>query len=107
MPAEPPFIQVKWQEERDITTAVQSIEIEDNDRLADKATVVLSDPQRVGMNVVDRGQTIKIDLGWTSEHAVLFEGTIAQVNGHDAERSSRQLTIIAYDKSYLMNIQAK
>jgi len=107
MPAEPPFIQVKWQKERDITTAVQSIEIEDNDRLADKATIVVSDPQRVGMSVVERWQTIKIDLGWTSEHAVLFEGTIAQVNGHDAERSSRQLTIVAYDKSYLMNIQAK
>jgi hypothetical protein len=105
MPAEPPFLEVKWQGDRNITTSVQSVEIEDNDQLADKATIVLSDPERVGISVMESGQSITIELGWTSEHAILFDGVVAPVRGNESARSSRQLTVVAYDKSYLMNVR--
>jgi hypothetical protein len=107
MAAEPPFLEVKWQGERNITSSVQSVEIEDNDQLADKATVVLSDPQTVGISVLESNQTITIDLGWRSEHAILFDGVVVPVGGSENARSARQLRIVAYDKSYLMNIHAK
>jgi phage protein D len=107
MPAEQPFLEVKWQENRNITSSVQSVEIEDNDQLADKATVVLSDPETVGISLSQSGQTITIELGWRSEHAILFDGIVMPVRGSESARSSRQLTLVAYDKSYLMNIQAK
>ena len=64
-----PFIKATWQGQ-DVSSFVREAEIEDDDRLIDKAVITFDD--RVG--AFTEGQTLTLELGWQNEHAVLFEG---------------------------------
>src|SRR5215210_575663 len=101
------FLEVTWLETKNISASVQYVEVEDNDRLTDKATIVLQDPEKIGMNTIERAQSIRIDLGWQEEHAVLFEGIITRVDGHAQGNGKNVVTITALDKSALMHVYAK
>lgn len=93
-------------QDRNVTASVRSVEVEDNDRLIDKATVVLDDPSAAGSASVQEGMALKIDLGWMTEHAVLFEGRVARVEGA-ASGGTRRLTVTAYDLSHLMHRETR
>ena len=98
-----PYLQVtNGSQSYDLTRGVQSVTVEDHDRLADKATVVLNDSIGVSADAFQNGQEIKVDMGWASEHAVVFEGVIHRTPA-SADAGSRRLTLIAYDLSTLMH----
>lgn len=77
-------------------------EIEDNDRLIDRAAIVLDDPEGALADIPREGQTVQIELGWASEHAVLFEGDIIRVVTEAYSGGMRRLTLVALDPSYRM-----
>jgi hypothetical protein len=84
----------------DISANVRSAEVEDNDRLIDRAVVVLNDPNGTGSEAPREGNTLLVDLGWGENHAVLFEGEITQIANAAAGCDPKQLTITALDLSY-------
>lgn len=84
----------------DISANVRSVEVEDNDRLIDKAVVVLNDPSGTGSEAPREGNTLLVDLGWGENHAVLFEGEVTQIVNSAAGCDPKQVTITALDLSY-------
>lgn len=84
----------------DITANVRSIEIEDNDRLIDKAVVVLNDPRNTAAEAPREGNTLLIDLGWGDSHAILFEGEVTQIASQESGCDPKQVTVTALDLSY-------
>lgn len=84
----------------DISANVRSAEVEDNDRLIDKAVVVLNDPNGSGSEAPREGNTLLVDLGWGENHAVMFEGEVTQIANAAAGCNPKQLTITALDLSY-------
>lgn len=91
-------------EEKPMNGVIVSIEVEDNDRLIDKATIVVQDAERVCTDFASEGQKVRITLGWQSQHAVVFEGHITRVAGPDNGTYPRRVTMTALDPSYFMNI---
>jgi phage protein D len=97
-----PFIKATWQGQ-DVSSFVREVEIEDDDRLIDKAIVSFDD--RIG--AFAEGQTLKLELGWQSEHAVLFEGKIKEVESHTQGEGAQRTHVTAYDLAWAMNRDAK
>ena len=58
---------------------VERVEVEDDDRLIDKATVVFDDVDGVAAATMREQLPVRIDIGWTNEKARVFEGIIQQV----------------------------
>ncbi|MBI4671167.1 MAG: hypothetical protein HY741_05810 [Chloroflexi bacterium] len=84
----------------DFARQVVYAEVEDNDRLIDRAQVILEDQHGALGDLPREGQTLKLDLGWVSEHAVLFEGDIIRVITEAYGSSTRRLTLVALDPAY-------
>lgn len=83
--------------------SVQSVMVEDHDRLIDKAVVEVLDLERVCSDFVREGQEIRIDLGWGGEHGVIFEGVVRKLEFETSPKGAQRLvTITAYDLSYKM-----
>ena len=102
MAGDQPFLQVIWQKKHEITASVASVEIEDNDRLIDKATILLRDPHVSAPDLAGDDE-IEVLLGWASEHAVLFSGRIAANPQQAPATGVPTVTIVAYDPSYSMH----
>jgi hypothetical protein len=103
MAGDQPFLQVLLNKSP-ITTSVASVEIEDHDRLIDKATIVLRDPHVSAPNLA-RNDEIEVTLGWESEHAVLFSGRVVADPQQAPATGVPIVTIVAYDPSYSMHEQ--
>lgn len=84
----------------DISANVRSVEVEDHDRLTDRAVVVLNDPSGTGSEAPREGNTLLVDMGWGENHAVLFEGEVTQVTNAATGCDPKQVTITALDLSY-------
>src|ERR1700737_1604641 len=84
----------------DFAAQVTYTEVEDNDRLIDRAAVVLDDPKGAVGDIPREGQILKIELGWLTEHAVLFEGEIIRVVTEGYGATARRVTLVALDLSY-------
>jgi hypothetical protein len=83
-----------------ISANVRSIEVEDHDRLIDKAVVVLNDPRGTASEAPREGNTLLVDMGWGDNHAVLFEGEVTQIANQEAGCDPKTVTITALDFSY-------
>lgn len=64
------------QDWRDVSPPIVSVDIEDHDRLTDKATVVLDDNTGVLADVSFEGVEVRLTLGWQAEKATIFEGVV-------------------------------
>lgn len=84
----------------DITANVRSAEVEDNDRLIDRAVVVMNDPSGSGGEAAREGNTLTVDMGWGDNHAVLFEGEVTQVSNTAQGCDPKQVSLTALDLSY-------
>ena len=87
-------------------STVEFVEVEDNDRLIDKATVVFDDTHEIAASTMLEQRQVVIELGWCCEKARLFEGIIWQVKTE--ARGSRpgckqRVTLVALDLSYKLN----
>lgn len=100
-----PFVKVTWQD-RDISQAVVSADVEDDDRLADKATLRISD--RIAGVVMQAGQPLRIETGWNTEHAVLFDGYVSEFESRSTGGASgHDILVRALDRSAPMNAERK
>lgn len=85
-----------------LTPSLRSVEIEDNDRLADKATVVLGSPVGFTRPQLVPGLKVIVDVGWQDEHAAIFQGKIANVSD-SSDGAGATTTFTAYDMSIVMH----
>ncbi len=99
-----PYLKVMWKRDHEITASVVSVDVEDHDRLVDKATIVLRDPHVSAPNI-DRNDELEVTLGWQGEHAVLFSGRVVDTPGSAPATGTPTVTLVAYDRSYAMHVQ--
>lgn len=93
-------VKIQWKDRP--LTEVKSVEVEDHDQLIDKATIVLDDSARVGPTTAGIEETVKIELGWDGQTAVLFEGLVVEAGGDCGQTGSRS-RLVAYDFSMRMH----
>jgi phage protein D len=86
----------------DLASQVSYLDVEDHDCLIDRATVVLDDPYGAVGDIPREGQSLQIEMGWVSEHAVLFDGDVVRVVTEAHGARARRVTLIALDPSYRM-----
>ena len=88
----------------DVSAQVISVDIEDIDRGTDKATVILADQAHVNAEAIREGTEVRIEMGWESEHALLFMGVIRRTEALAPGAGSvpGRLRFIAYDFSVRM-----
>jgi phage protein D len=86
----------------EVSAQVTYAEVEDNDRLIDRATVVVYDPNGALGDIPREGQTMAVELGWMTEHAVIFQGDIVRVVTEATSGGPRRVTLVAFDPSYRM-----
>ncbi|KQN31428.1 hypothetical protein ASF00_01065 [Sphingomonas sp. Leaf34] len=63
----------------DISANVRFVDVEDHDRLIDRAVVELDDPAGLASNTPREGNTLLVELGWSNVFATVFEGAITRV----------------------------
>lgn len=96
-----PFIKV-WLNTIEVGGSVYSVDVEDSDRLIDKATVTLDDPTNTMAEVLREGIEMKVDLGWEDAHALIFSGIVARVESQSMGRGHSRVVLTAYDRSWLI-----
>ncbi|MEV0248484.1 hypothetical protein AB0H76_17935 [Nocardia sp. NPDC050712] len=62
---------------RDVSPPVASVDVEDHDRLTDKATVILDDNTGVLADASFEGLELRLTLGWQAHPAMIFEGVVS------------------------------
>lgn len=85
---------------------VELVDIEDNDRLIDKATVVFDDAHAIAAATMLEQRSVVIELGWSSEQARVFEGIVWRVKTEARNQgpgSKQRVTLVALDLSYKIN----
>jgi phage protein D len=91
----------------DLTPLATSVAVEDHDRMVDEARLTFKDPDNKGAALIEKNHPIRIDLGWESEHAVLFEGVVTEVNTNAGADGQRTVAVVARDKSHPMTLEPK
>ncbi len=84
----------------DVSAALRRVEVEDSDRLIDKATIWLDDDDGAAADVFFEGQTVLVDLGWSNEHAVMFEGLVVRATTEAQLGRTARVKLVAYDLGY-------
>lgn len=90
----------------DISASVRSVEVEDNDRLIDRAVVVMNDANGAAAEAPHEGNTLLVDIGWSDNHAVLFEGELTQIGNTAQGCDPKTVTLTALDLSYRIRKRA-
>ena len=62
----------------DISAPITSVDIEDHDRLSDKATVIFDDHTAMLAQLSFEGLHVRIGLGWYAETQMIFEGIVTE-----------------------------
>lgn len=88
----------------DLSPQVISVEIRDEDRGSDVATVVLADQAHVNAEAIREGQEMRIEMGWEGEHALLFIGEVRRTEAvaPSEGNATGRVRVTAYDLSCRM-----
>jgi phage protein D len=103
LPPDRPILSVKVNN-GEMNGIVRSVDVEDHDRLIDRARIEVQDRDNVCTNFAREGQKVRIEMGWGSQRAAIFEGFITHVEGFDSRSYPRTVMITALDPSYKMNL---
>jgi phage protein D len=105
LPARVPYFCVVI-EGQDITPWVSSVQVVEDDRLADNMTITVNDPRMIYADALMEGCTAEIDLGYTEpgQHALLLRALITKVELSYPENGVSQLKIKGEDKSIEMGL---
>src|SRR5262249_60580372 len=85
---------------------VDLVDVEDDDRLIDKATVVFDDPHSVAAATMLEQRQVIVELGWGSEKARVFEGVVWRVKTESRlgpMGPHTRVTLVALDVSYKLH----
>ncbi len=91
----------------DLSRDLTSLTVEEDDRLADKLTVVVPDPFKVFSYALQEGMDVEVDLGYADDHSVIFRGLITQVDAEFPEDGVPQVTLQAFDNSIRMGLRRR
>lgn len=91
----------------DLSHDLTSITVEEDDSLADKATVVVPDPFTVFSYALQEGMDVEIDLGYIDGHSVIFRGLITKVDAEFPENAVPTVTITAFDNIIRMGLRKR
>jgi hypothetical protein len=97
---------VKWDDKIDISANVKQATVEDDDRLIDKATIILDSPHMAADSIPKEGLKVVVGMGWVTEYAILFQGIITKITT-EAQGDVPQLKVVALDPSYQMMLETK
>lgn len=96
------YLRVKI-ETANVTTHVYHVDVEDVDRGTDKATLRMDDPGSTSSDALQEGMHVEVELGWETEHALVFEGIVKQVRA--VAQGTHGVEVVAYDLSARMQTQ--
>lgn len=91
--------------EMDISPAVSRVDVHDEDRGTDVATVVMDDHAGISTDVVRQDRPIRIEMGWETEHAVLFLGRVKRIDSYARSGEIGRLQFTCHDMSELLNVR--
>jgi phage protein D len=80
-----------------IATDIVSVTVTDYDSVVDKAEIVLDDRTGTYTDALCAGSGLVVDMGWTSEHAILFEGDVLWVENSATPNGTRRVKLTALD----------
>jgi phage protein D len=105
LPARVPYFSVVI-EGQDITPWVSSVQVVEDDRLADNMTVTVNDPRMLYADALMEGCVAEIDLGYNEkdQHALLLRALITKIELSYPENGVPQLKIKGEDKSIEMGL---
>jgi phage protein D len=108
LPARVPYFSVVI-EGQDITPWVSSVQVVEDDQLADNVTVTVNDPRMVYADALMEGCVVEIDLGYNEpgQHALLLRAMITKVELSYPENGVPQVKIKGEDKSIEMGLAEK
>lgn len=89
----------------EVKGTVVSVDVEDHDRLIDRAKIVIDDPQQAYAHSLAENQPVLIEMGWEGEIAFLFAGFTQRPDTQSLGGTRQQVTVTAFDPSYLMNMR--
>lgn len=81
----------------DISANVRFVEVEDHDRLIDRAVVEVDDPGGLARETPREGHTLVVEMGWADTHAAIFEGEITRVQTREAGCQVPRVRLTALD----------
>ena len=94
--------------ESDMNGVIRSVDVEDHDRLIDRARITVQDAANVCTNFAERGQKVVISMGWGNQRTPIFEGYITHVRPLDSITTRpRRVVITALDPSYFMHLNRR
>ncbi|MFG3257555.1 phage late control D family protein [Streptomyces sp. NPDC048172] len=107
-PARVPYFSVVI-EGQDITPWVTSVQVVEDDRMADSMTVTVDDPRMIYADALMEGCVAEIDLGYAEpdQHALVLRALITKVELSYPESGVPQLKIKGEDKSIEMGLAEK
>ena len=91
----------------DLSNDLGSLTVEQRASQPAKVTIELNDPFKVFSHALQEGMGMEVDLGRAEDHAVVFQGSIYQVNASFPEAGVPTLTLQAYDGTMAMGIEAR
>ncbi|MEV0644199.1 hypothetical protein AB0I28_02935 [Phytomonospora sp. NPDC050363] len=96
-------------EGQDITPWVASVQVVEDDRLADNVTLTVNDPRMVYADALMEGCVAEIDLGYAEpgQHALMLRATITKVEVNYPENGVPQVKVKGEDKSIEMGLVEK
>ncbi|TNH27820.1 phage late control D family protein [Micromonospora orduensis] len=108
LPARVPYLSVVI-EGQDITPWVTSVQVIEDDRLADSTTITVNDPRMIYADALMEGCVAEIDLGYAEpdQHALLLRALITKVELTYPENGVPQVKIKGEDKSIEMGLVEK
>lgn len=97
-----PTARVSWQG-RSLTDAVLDVEVEDHDRLSDRAVIELSDPGGMIASIVLPGHSIAVELGSGAATTTVFTGIVRGSTCHTSAEYGDRISIEAFDRTWLLH----
>ena len=87
----------------DVSQQVLRIDVQDEDRGTDRATILVDNRGLTNTDAIREGNEVRIEMGWVSEHALLFVGRVQQTQTTARNNGNSQLNITCFDVSVRMN----
>lgn len=84
----------------EVGSSVRNVDVEDTDRLIDKATITLDDTSSTASEVMREGAAVRIELGWDDDLALVFDGIVARTTASGP--TPPRIVLTAYDRSWLL-----
>lgn len=106
LPARVPYFSVVI-EKQDVTPWVSSVQVVEDDQLADNVSLTINDPRMIYADALMEGCRAEIDLGYNEpgQHGLLLRALITKVELSYPENGVPQLKIKGEDKSIEMGIE--